>query len=500
MSHIRAKHNVSKYCTTPEHIVIARSTVNPTMETPPSFKIDQDKDIISALPDELLLGILERLSLGQAVRAGAVSTRWRHLPHQLSRLYLDVDDFHGTTPLKTMDAFTGATRRLLSPAESKCDFIKIMRTVKTLHLRFYPSAPHLISIGHAVEDTVSRGQTDWFKFELIQPSSDQTSPRQPDWRRELGQQFMSFSRACPIAFRWLTGLSLKRLEFRNSDLSSLIGACVKLKHLSLIHCRLVWRSVLKIDVPSSSIQELDFIKFRCTRIDLVSVPKLTRLMCNSWRSKNAPLSFGYVPMLHTVTLGSRAKAWQSRFTLSECFSRNASSMSKLYLNFSCQMIWIQPEHPKQLSAIFRNLTDVALCCIFPECDMSWTLFILEAAPALQIFTLNRARHSCVKTSEDSAEKTNVVWEPSKNLKHLNLKVLVILGFEDEEKVANYIRLVMERATRLWRIELQSYTCKKCNKLGQETPRTSQGEDKDSRRRIKERLTIGPSLSVDIIIC
>uniref|UniRef100_A0A453MIQ7 Uncharacterized protein n=1 Tax=Aegilops tauschii subsp. strangulata TaxID=200361 RepID=A0A453MIQ7_AEGTS len=61
-------------------------------------------------------------------------------------------------------------------------------------------------------------------------------------------------------------------------------------------------------------------------------------------------------------------------------------------NFSClfvflflMQIWIQPEHPKQLTAIFRNLSNASLSGIFPECDLSWTLFILEAAPALQKF-------------------------------------------------------------------------------------------------------------------
>ena len=57
------------------------------------------------------------------------------------------------------------------------------------------------------------------------------------------------------------------------------------------------------------------------------------------------------------------------------------------------------------------------------------------------------------TLENSAEKTNVVWKPSKDLKHLNLKVLVICGCEDEDKVTNYIRLVMERAVGLKKIVL-----------------------------------------------
>lgn len=163
------------------------------------------------------------------------------------------------------------------------------------------------------------------------------------------------------------------------------------------------------------------------------------------------------------------------------------------------LIWIQPEHPKHLTAIFRNLTEVALWLMFPECDLSWTLFILEAAPALQKFILSRNRHSCIKMSEDSAEKTNVVWEPSKDLKHLNLKLLVIIGFEEEDKVTNYIMLLMERAAGLKKIMLCGKTCKACDATDLESSRRYQ-EDEASRRRIKERLTHGSSSSVKIILC
>ncbi|XP_044335179.1 uncharacterized protein [Triticum aestivum] len=127
------------------------------------------------------------------------------------------------------------------------------------------------------------------------------------------------------------------------------------------------------------------------------------------------------------------------------------NLLKLHLNFRHKMIWIQPEHPKQLTAIFRNLTSVFLLGIFTECDLSWTLFFLEAAPVLQNIALSR--HCCIMTLENSAEKTNVVWEPSKDLKHLNLKVLRIFGCEEEGKVTNYIRLVMERAVGLLKIKL-----------------------------------------------
>jgi hypothetical protein len=57
-------------------------------------------------------------------------------------------------------------------------------------------------------------------------------------------------------------------------------------------------------------------------------------------------------------------------------------------------IWIQPEQPKKLTAIFSNLTDVVLWCVFPECDLNWTLFILESAPALQFFLVSSVTSPC----------------------------------------------------------------------------------------------------------
>ena len=135
------------------------------------------------------------------------------------------------------------------------------------------------------------------------------------------------------------------------------------------------------------------------------------------------------------------------------------------LGFGSQMIWIQPEHSKHLTATLRNLTSVVLLGIFPECDLSWTLFILEAAPALQNIGLSRVRHPCFNIPKDSAEEATVVWESSKDLKHLNLKWLQIIGFEEEDKVINYIRLVMERAVGLKKIILRGeLPCKKCDAL------------------------------------
>ena len=107
----------------------------PTMETPPpSPEIGQDnEDMISALPDDLLLGILDYLDFPVAVRAGAVSRRWRHLPHQLSWLDLDIVNFRGrgTTTLEIMDAFTDTLCRLLHPAECRRAAVDTLSSVST---------------------------------------------------------------------------------------------------------------------------------------------------------------------------------------------------------------------------------------------------------------------------------------------------------------------------------------------------------------------------------
>ncbi|PNT61279.1 uncharacterized protein LOC100834165 [Brachypodium distachyon] len=241
---------------------------------------------------------------------------------------------------------------------------------------------------------------------------------------------------------------------------------------------------------------LKFIYFGCAQVELICVPKLMRLVYDTWYGENPPVLFGYVPQLDKVGFASPALSGQVPFTLSECLSSNRN-LSILHLNFRTQMIWIKPEGPHQLTPIFSKLRDVHLYGILFECNLDWTMFILEGAPSVENFYL--ARHPCeLSKSEDSAEKTNMVWESSKDLKHLNLKLLVIRGFEEEDKVMNYVRLVMARAVVLKRIELRDKDpCNLCKAIKREPPRFV--VDEASKHRIREHLTKGFSSSVQIII-
>uniref|UniRef100_A0A453MII5 FBD domain-containing protein n=1 Tax=Aegilops tauschii subsp. strangulata TaxID=200361 RepID=A0A453MII5_AEGTS len=262
------------------------------------------------------------------------AVRRRHLPHQLSVLIFQIHHFRGATPVQTMDAFTAALLSVCAPAERSCE-CQHSRAIKVIGLCFYLSAPHLSSIGSAVDGVVSRGKTKRIEFRISPPPTDNTALQ----LTEFGQQFMSFFRAYQVTFRWLTRLRLKSLAFGDSDITDLIRACDKLRFFNMRFCRLVNHgSALKIDTPCSGLQELEFMHFLCKEIELICVPKLRTVLCHSWFYKNPPLRLGYVPELRKISLDCEAKVWPVPFLLSECLSSSAMNLLKLHLNFRHKMV------------------------------------------------------------------------------------------------------------------------------------------------------------------
>jgi hypothetical protein len=309
------------------------------------FVMDKE-DRISALPDDVLLGVIHRLDLRAAVRAGALARRWRRLPRLLTDIAIDVADLI-PHPKGIMGAYANATRWLLAPTEH--------RTIRALRLSFYLAGdPDLLhSIGHAVaESTAER----WEFTARTKSGHRAISPRQ---RGLLGPRFMSFFGACPVAFRRLTSLTLHNLSLRNSDIHQLLDTCERLELLSLHRCESVggFMPVLQIEAPSSSLVALEFHGCYYLAVQLTSVPNLERLICYSdrmdWKICFA-VEFGHVPRLRDVNLSEKHL--------------------RLY------------KHLSELSALFSNLRNIQLCD-FNTHRTVWTLFIMEAAPFLEKLSL-----------------------------------------------------------------------------------------------------------------
>lgn len=473
------------------------------MDAPIGNKENQaetEEDRLSALPDDILLNILERLYLHNVMQTSTISRRWRHLPLLLSRLVLHVDEFLQCSETRTMGkvmaSYCEATRKLLASTSS---------SVKDLRLIFYLADPcHLHSIGEAVGNAVQSRNIEFLEFN-IWPEIRGTRCTE-EHVMLFGQRFMSFLDACPNTFGSLTSITLRKLQFGEADMQTILNTCDNLQALSLHSCMLSHlHSVLKIDAPGSQLVALEFNRCHFSQVELVCLPRLACLFYDTWLSMKSPLLFGYVPRPHNIRVACALLSWQMPFTLSGCLP-NTSSLTTLYLDFHGEMIWLQPEDPKKLVPAFSNLKVVHLYDIFADCDLKWTLLFLEAAPSLHSFYVNISRHICGRyrlSCAENAEKTNVLWEPS-DFKHYNLNLLDIEGFQKEEKLTSYIKLVMERAVFLRNIHLHYMErCKLCDSINKQAASLSMSKfqnNEGENNLIRKQITNGSSSSsVEIII-
>ncbi|XP_047056666.1 uncharacterized protein LOC124662928 [Lolium rigidum] len=285
-----------------------------------------------------------------------------------------------------------------------------------------------------------------------------------------GRQLRSFVDACPGTFSCLTRLKLESLVLFPSVFTKICTICKRLDFLHLFNIEMGVPSLLEVQHPQ--LRELEIAKCSFERVDLNWLPKLTTLTFSYWESTHDPLSVGYAPLLQTVTMSNTALSWHKMLTLSEVLGK--ATVSDLHLNFESEKIWVKPEGPRELWPVFHKLRFVNLADISEECDLAWTLFILEGAPSLKELCLKIWNRCTMRRDEEerkeyafSEEKkdTGVEWEGSAS-KHHNLAVLRIFGFQLEEKFVNYVSGVMESTLNLQDIYLhgrpicETHKCKK----------------------------------------
>ncbi|KAF7014101.1 LOW QUALITY PROTEIN: hypothetical protein CFC21_028126 [Triticum aestivum] len=427
------------------------------------------EDRLSALTDDILISILEKVDVATAARSSVLSTRWRNLSWLLSD-----PKFHATDFLSAPCG--GAARHIdqamASLARATGSFLaqpRRERTVKQLCLELYLTGNYSRDIGLLVSSTIDSEMVKDLELAILTEKEPKDSKHEVmvQQAREVNGFFSAFS----SVLRCLTRLQLHNVRFADQDMNHLLFDCCKqLLHLSLNHCNTEDYSVWKIDAPNSNLRVLEVYFFQIKRAEVLCLPKLERVLWQSWFSCEAPLSFGYVPSLKELSLVSNATLRHLDFSLSQIL-HGATNTNALTLNFQGEKLWMEPEG-KQLCTAFNKLRKLSIHGIFIKFDLLWTLNLLEAPPSVVIFDVEMFEHPCWESNKTrisyGAQRVKPSWKmpgfTSYNKWQLKEFQLLVLGPLEQHFL--FVSTIMGRAPDLKTVLLTDgkYPCKDCDAM------------------------------------
>ncbi|KAK3122541.1 hypothetical protein QOZ80_8AG0615000 [Eleusine coracana subsp. coracana] len=316
---------------------------------------DDSSDMLSKLPTDVLVSILEKLSLHDAIRAGVLSRRWRHLPGQLSRLVLDIDDYFcggdddddeyydeddptedlldkkpvdddGHTSSTDDDALSAASDKMLDVATAL--LASRDTCLPTLAMSFFLRHNYM-SLGRLLDDAMAGGKV--HAAELTVSTTSRIGIKVFRALAGYGRRFKALFDGCPAAFAGLTRLTMENMMVREAVLDDILTTCTKLEFLSLQS----WdpgRRTTQWRVRHDRLADLRITFCVFGEVHLVWLPRLERFAYryNEFHT-HEPLSFGHVPRLTTLTVSNNHHVVNT-VKLSKIFANTA--VKDLRLNFS----------------------------------------------------------------------------------------------------------------------------------------------------------------------
>ncbi|XP_047082908.1 uncharacterized protein LOC124693480 isoform X2 [Lolium rigidum] len=444
---------------------------------------DCGDDRISTLPNDILLNILDRLHVSDAAKTSILSRRWSQLSAKLPRLIINPlpegvlslfgrDESRANISdgdLARLNAATfKATKSVLARRDPGQDTIRLLSTM------FYLIGDVPISIGHVVGEAMAVHQIEKAEFTILTVKGRDHCTLNDVVN--YGKQFVPFFNECRNAFTRLTRLYLENLRFAESDfVSNIFVTCKLLKYLGLFNCDT--DNWITLQIEHAQLRELSLVNCRFDKVELKWLPKLTRTTYKFWMSfEDLPLSFGHVPLLEFLHLTTIHFIYHKMVRLSTLLSEIC--VQDLRLAFKCEKIWVQPEPlTERLAAAFRGLRIVNLVLIPEGHDLTWTMFILEAAPCLEEFYMSVIDHLCemeyhpVRRRQHlySAEQKGVEWEsPRSDFQHRRLTKLIIFCFGNY--IVSHLRRVMKVAVNLMDVYLYDrVACRYCKHINPLNP-------------------------------
>ncbi|KAL6856935.1 hypothetical protein ACP4OV_018317 [Aristida adscensionis] len=450
------------------------------------------EDLLSELPADVLVSILEKLSLRDCVRAGVLSRRWRWLSTQVPSLalqledYVEEDDWYLYDDVGNEDDDEGGDD-LIEDCLAEASTALLRAATAVLSSRAAAGAPvrtlamdimlrrngNYMSLGRLLDGAVAGGEAvravDLWVATTCRLSRGFDMEHAMEVWTAHGRRFRALFDGCPAAFAAVTRLTLWNIVLDPANLGDILATCTRMETLSLRNCDggtlQRWRAVRHA--------RLTHLTAHCCcfgGIDLEWAPRLECVAYRAWLSTRCPpLSFGHVPRLATVIMSKRCRFYEPTVRLSQTLASTA--VTDLRLNFRGESIWVKPEAPKRFInvfdiSIFRNLKHLKIRNVHEECGLSWTYFLLQAAPALKELYIKLWDHKCKKKKiyPHFPDKRSIVpWEVPIGFKHYSLAQLTIrsLYITGDTTVA-YKRRMVEVAVNLEEIDLcERAPCKRC---------------------------------------
>ncbi|XP_044952353.1 uncharacterized protein LOC123402495 [Hordeum vulgare subsp. vulgare] len=444
-------------------------------------------DRLSELPVDVLLNILERVGTLDAVRTCILSKQMQMLPNMLSQIVIDLSP---RDLFQKSHVVADVTNKILS---RRCPHI----TIRMLKLKFVLSPSCCLSIGKSVGLAMTTQKFDAAEFQIMTPKDFHVST---DAHRVLfAKQFNTFVRDCPDAFAGLTRLHVQNMNFGESDIPNILSYCKRLESLSFFMCGAGSSSVLYLE--HAQLVELVISYCRFKTVEVKSLPKLQRMTFGDWTCDENPLVLNFVPQLSKLSLANPNFSGKT-LNLSKLLA-NAPTVNDLFLEFRSEKIWVQPECPKVLAPLLAKLRFVNLDHLREECDISWTMFLLEAAPSVEDLCITVWDHKCRRKSHESySKKTDVKWKPSgPDFKHKNLARLTIYGFQSDDNFTGYVRRVIQAAVNIRKVSLHDRkVCELCSEKFPHAearpsgyPRTSEEMDLSRKKMAAASATTCPDI-------
>ncbi|XP_047070665.1 uncharacterized protein LOC124678854 [Lolium rigidum] len=445
------------------------------------------EDRLSDLPDDLLLHILGRLDTRSALRAAALSSRWAHLPRELSDLDLKVTDalpprYHRCLDLlheamhsdglresirgletiakryerRAMRAMVSSVRNLRSS--------RAHRRARRLSLEIFQFCTSA-GINRLVADAVDSWRVE--DLEVVAKSTGPTLLRHPVYRFPCGRisskpgdsrlRSLKLVNCLPPSLEGFTALT--KLVLRDLPSSTpvavyqgVVAACPQLRVLHLVSCQFERKKArwLVLDAPMSEIREL-IVEGELMAVKLRSLPKLESLTSVD---ADVQLCSDAVPCLAHVSLVFSICPlyyWILNHLISMFMLvlKDAISISSLILRFMGPEMWISRN--KSPFPRMPNLKKLLVADVPSSWDVSWPHVLIRAAPLLESLHVHVSQ--CEHEEQEPSQHASCA-QPLASQRHCHLKELVVVGFERMSmQLIHLVRFTVDTSTVLCRVAL-----------------------------------------------